>query len=180
MSILLSYTLVSLVLDFSQMCLAVRKHLYMTNIIILNNSYFSIFSIKSIPGDVRAQVLQEPVGASHADQGRKSGMPHPFSDPGGQEESTGTPNLALASKGRIPQGVVVPIYIGIWLVIWPTEGVGHLYLHLQLFLVLYGSMVGLVGKILLLLSYWSYQMGTSVKLWWFPRVTIYLTMITPI
>ena len=69
----LPYTLVSLVLDFSQMVLAVRKHLHMTNIIILNNSYYCNFSKKSIPGDVRAQVLQEPVGASHADQGRNSG-----------------------------------------------------------------------------------------------------------
>ena len=66
---------------------------------------------KSIPGDVRAQVLQDPVGGSHADQGRKSGMPPAFSDPGGQAGSNGTPHLALASKGVIPQGGgVVGIY----------------------------------------------------------------------
>ena len=38
-SLLLPYTLVSLVLDFTQMVLAVRKHLEMAIIIILNNSY---------------------------------------------------------------------------------------------------------------------------------------------
>jgi len=73
MSLLLPYTMVSLALDFSQMVLAVQKHLKMAKIIILNNSYYCNFSKKSIPGDVRAQVLQEPVGASHADQGRNSG-----------------------------------------------------------------------------------------------------------
>ena len=59
---------------------------------------------QQIPGDVRAQVLQEPVGTSHADQGRKSGMPSTFSDPGGQEESPGTPHWSLASKVTFPQG----------------------------------------------------------------------------
>ena len=34
---LLAYTLMSLVLDFAQMVLAVRKHLQMTNIIMLDN-----------------------------------------------------------------------------------------------------------------------------------------------
>ena len=38
-SLLLPYTLVSLVLDFTQMVLAVRKHLEMAILIILNNSY---------------------------------------------------------------------------------------------------------------------------------------------
>ncbi len=38
-------------------------------------------------------------------------MPTPFLDPGGQEESPGTPHWSLASKGRIPQGGgVVVIY----------------------------------------------------------------------
>ena len=37
MSLILPYTLVSLVLDFSQMVLAVQKHLEMAIIIILNN-----------------------------------------------------------------------------------------------------------------------------------------------
>ena len=50
------------------MVLAIRKHLHITNMILLDN-----FSIKncfknSIPGDVRAQVLQVPVGGSHGDQ----------------------------------------------------------------------------------------------------------------
>ena len=52
MPLLLPYTLVSLVLDFSQMVLAVRKHLKMAKIIILNNSYYCNFSKKSIPGHV--------------------------------------------------------------------------------------------------------------------------------
>ena len=38
MSLLLPYTLMSLVLDFSQMVLAVWKHLKMAIVIILNNS----------------------------------------------------------------------------------------------------------------------------------------------
>ena len=66
-----------------RMVLAVRKHLQITNLIILDNFSFKIWLKKSIPGDVRAQVLQEPVGASHGDQGRKSGMPPIFSDPRG-------------------------------------------------------------------------------------------------
>ena len=74
-SLLLPYTLVSLGLDFTQMVLDVRKNLKPTQFYMLNNLCFNNFSKKSIPGDVRAQVLQEPVGASHADQGRKSGGP---------------------------------------------------------------------------------------------------------
>ena len=74
-SLLLPYTLVSLGLDFTQMVLDVRKNLKSTQFYMLNNLCFNNFSKKSIPGDVRAQVLQEPVGASHADQGRKSGGP---------------------------------------------------------------------------------------------------------
>ena len=155
---LLPYTWVSLGLDFTQIVLAVGKHLDMAIMIILNNLEqpilmqffqkftlwgspcscptpwclwgwtsprwswmsgktfkptqfymlnnlcFNNFSKKSIPGDVRAQVLQEPVGASHADQGRKSGMHHPFSDPGGQDESTGTPHLTLPSNPSLSQG----------------------------------------------------------------------------
>ena len=57
MSLLLPYTMVSLALDFSQMVLAVRKHLKMAKIIILNNSYYFNFSIKSISGDVLARAL---------------------------------------------------------------------------------------------------------------------------
>ena len=95
-----------------RMVLAVWKHLQMTNVIILDNFDFKDCLKKSISGDVRAQVLQVPVGASHADQGRKSGLPHLFSDPGGQAGSNGTPHLPLASTGAIPQGgVVVVLYI---------------------------------------------------------------------
>ena len=75
MSLLLPYTLMFLVLDFSQMVLAVWKHLRIAKMIIPNNPCYCNLPKKSIPGDVRAQVLQEPVGASHADQGRKSGGP---------------------------------------------------------------------------------------------------------
>merc|ERR1711923_472733 len=78
-------------LDPTQMVLAVQKYPKITNIIVLNNFCFNNFAQKSIPGDVRAQVLQEPVGASHGDQGRKSGLPSVFSLPGGQAESNGTP-----------------------------------------------------------------------------------------
>ena len=67
-----------------------------------------------MPGVVRAQVLQEPVGASHGDQGRKSGVHPIFSDPGGEEESNGTPHLAVPIHFSIPQGgVVVGLYIRI-------------------------------------------------------------------
>ena len=98
-------------LGFTQMVLAVRKTLKTTHLNIPNSFCFNNFAQKSIPGDVRAQVLQEPVGASHGDQGRKSKMPPMFWDPGGQEESNGTPHLALASKATISRvGVVVPIY----------------------------------------------------------------------
>ena len=83
-------------LDLTKMVLAVRKKLKSTHLNIPNNFCFNNFAKKSFPGDVRAQVLQVPVGASHADQVRKSGVPHPFLDPGGQEESPGTPHWSLA------------------------------------------------------------------------------------
>ena len=99
-------------LDLAQMVLEVRKNPKPTQFCMLNNFWFNNCLKISIPGDVRAQVLQEPVGASHADQGRKSGVPHPFWDPGGQDESTGTPHLTLALSLDVSQGgVVVPIYI---------------------------------------------------------------------
>ena len=91
-------------LDLTQMVLAVRKKLKSTHLNIPNSFCFNNFAQKSIPGDVRAQVLQEPVGASHGDQGRKSGVPTFFSGPGGQAGSNGTPHLALASRSTIPQG----------------------------------------------------------------------------
>ena len=50
-----------------RMVLAVRKHLQITNVIMLDNFGFNNFLKKSIPGDVRAQVLQVPVGGSHGD-----------------------------------------------------------------------------------------------------------------
>ena len=80
-----------MVLGLAQMVLDVRKNLKPTQFYMLNNLCFNNFPKKLIPGDVRAQVLQEPVGASHADQGRKSGVYHPFPDPGGQAGSNGTP-----------------------------------------------------------------------------------------
>ena len=57
MSLLLPYTMVSLALDFSQMVLAVRKHLKMAKIIILNNSYYCNFPKKSTPGAVLALAI---------------------------------------------------------------------------------------------------------------------------
>ena len=87
-----------------RMVLAVRKHLQITNMIMLDNFDFKNCLKKSISGDVRAQVLQEPVGASHADQGRKSGAPPIFRSLWGQDGSNGTPHLALASTEAISQG----------------------------------------------------------------------------
>ena len=54
-----------------RMVLAVQKHLQITNVITLHNfdsSTLIDFLKKSIPGDVRAQVLQVPVGGSNGDQ----------------------------------------------------------------------------------------------------------------
>ena len=71
-----------------QMVLAVWKYPIITNIIILNKFCFNNFAQKLIPGLVRAPALQEPVGASHGDQGRKSGLATFFSGPGGQAGSS--------------------------------------------------------------------------------------------
>ena len=49
------------------MVLAVRKHLQLNNLIILDNFGFKNCLKKSNPGDVRVQVLQEPVGGSKGD-----------------------------------------------------------------------------------------------------------------
>ena len=57
MSLLVPYTLVSLVLDFSQMVLAVRKHLQIANIIIDSNPFYCNFLKKSSPGHVLALAL---------------------------------------------------------------------------------------------------------------------------
>ena len=95
-----------------RMVLAVQKHLQITNVITLDNFDIKNFLKKSIPGDVRAQVLQEPVGGSHADQGRKSEMPETFLDPGGQAGSNGTPYASSCMANNIfPGGGVVQIYI---------------------------------------------------------------------
>ena len=51
-----------------RMVLAVQKHLQMTNRIILDHFGLNNCLKKSIPGDVRAQVLQKPVGGSYGDQ----------------------------------------------------------------------------------------------------------------
>ena len=68
-----AYSWLSMALDLVQMVLDVRENLKLTQFYMLNNLCFNNFPKKLIPGDARAQVLQEPVGASHADQGRKSG-----------------------------------------------------------------------------------------------------------
>ena len=57
MSLLLPYTLMYLVLDFSQMVLAVRKHLKIAKIFILNNPFYCNFPKISIPGHVLALAL---------------------------------------------------------------------------------------------------------------------------
>ena len=91
-------------LGLAQMVLDVWKNLKPTQFYMLNNLCFNNFPKKLIPGDVRAQVLQEPVGASHADQGRKSGAQRTFLDPGGQAGSDGTPHLGFGPSPAIPQG----------------------------------------------------------------------------
>ena len=72
---LAAYSWLSMALDLAQMVLEVRKNPKPTQFYMLNNFWFNNCLKISIHGDVRAQVLQEPVGASHADQGRKSGGP---------------------------------------------------------------------------------------------------------
>ena len=75
MSSLSAYSWLSVALGLAQMVLDVQKNLKPTQLIILDNSFLNNFFKKSIPGEGRAQVLQELVGASHGDQGRKSGGP---------------------------------------------------------------------------------------------------------
>ena len=60
-------------LGLAQMVLDVQENLKPTQIYMLNNFCFNNFPKKLIPGDARGQVLQEPVSASHAVQGWKSG-----------------------------------------------------------------------------------------------------------
>ena len=60
-SLLLAYSWLSMALGLAQMVLDVRKNLKPTQFYMLNNLCFNNFSKKSIPGDVRAQVLQGPV-----------------------------------------------------------------------------------------------------------------------
>ena len=78
-----AYSWLSLALDLAQMVLDVGKNLKSTQWIILDNFCFNTCLKKSLPGDARAQVLQEPVGASRADQGQKSGVPTIFFGPWG-------------------------------------------------------------------------------------------------
>ena len=54
-------------LDLTKMVMDIWKQLKLAYFIIPNNFCFNNFSKKSIPGDARAQVLKEPVGASQAD-----------------------------------------------------------------------------------------------------------------
>ena len=57
MSLCLPYTLMSLVLDFNQKVLAVRKHLNIASTIIPNNPFYCNFPKKSSPGHVLALAL---------------------------------------------------------------------------------------------------------------------------
>ena len=91
-------------LDLAEIVLHVGKNLKPIQFYMLNNLCFNNFPKKLIPGDVRAQVLQEPVGGSHAGQGRKSCAPRTFLGPGGQAGSDGTPHLGFGSSPTIPQG----------------------------------------------------------------------------
>ena len=107
-----AYSWLSMALGLAQMVLDVGINLKPTQLIILDSFCFNNFSKKSISGDVRAQVLQEPVGVSHADQGRKSEVHNLFSDPGGQAGSNGTPYAPFCmANNNFPGGVVVQIYI---------------------------------------------------------------------
>ena len=67
MSLLWAYYWLSMALGLAQMVLDVRKNLKPTRFYMLNNFCFNNFPKLLIPGVVRAQVLQEPVGASHND-----------------------------------------------------------------------------------------------------------------
>ena len=87
-SFLSAYSWLYVALGLAQMVLDVWKTLKPAQFIILDNFYFNNCLTKSIPGDVRAQVLQDPVGASHADQGRKSGVLSNFLGPGVKRNPT--------------------------------------------------------------------------------------------
>ena len=86
-------------MGLAQMVLDVQTNLKPTQLIILDNLSFNNFSKKSIPGDFRAQVLQEPVGASHADQGQKSGKVSIRCPSWGQELYNDTPYVVLHNLG---------------------------------------------------------------------------------
>ena len=77
-SLLSAYSWQSMALTLAKMVLDVQKNQKLTQFIIPNNSCFNNCLKKSIPGDVWAQVLQEPVGGPHVDQGQKSGLTHHF------------------------------------------------------------------------------------------------------
>ena len=94
-----AYSWLSMALDLAQMVLEVRKNPKPTQFYMPNNLCFNNFPKKLIPGDVRAQVLQEPVGVSHADQGRKFGKVSIRSSSWGQELSNGTSYMSLPSLG---------------------------------------------------------------------------------
>ena len=100
-SLLSAYSWLSMALDLAQMVLEVRKNPKPTKFYMLNKLCFNNFPKKLIPGDVRAQVLQETVGASGADQGRKFGSASIRSSSGGQELSNSTSNMPLPSLGSI-------------------------------------------------------------------------------
>ena len=50
------------------MVLDIQKHLKTSYLIILNSFWFNNRHKNSIPGDIRALVIQAPVGGSHGDQ----------------------------------------------------------------------------------------------------------------
>ena len=77
-----AYSWLSMALDLAQMVLEVRKNPKPTKFYMLNNFCFNNFPKLLIPGVVRAQVLQEPVGASHADHAWIFGVQPAFLDLG--------------------------------------------------------------------------------------------------
>ena len=94
--------------------LAVRKHLQITNIIIFDN-----FDFKTVPktqslGISGLRSSRNIVCASNIGQGLISLVQPIFLDPGGQDESTGTPHLTLPPNPSLCQGGgVTQIYIRI-------------------------------------------------------------------
>ena len=100
-SLLSAYSWLSMALALAQMVLVVWKNNKPTQFYMLNNLGFNNFPKKLIPGDVRDQILREPVGASYTEQGQESGTHVHFWTL--EVKPDGTPHLGLGpchSPGR--------------------------------------------------------------------------------